>query len=333
MATRTPGDDLGYEAHRPERRLARRLVWLSFGASTAATLLALAGGVWWFAELFTHFRLYYLLVQGLLVLVFLNTHRPRWLLATLLLALPNAVSVGPYLLPALAGVLEAPRAAPPPGLVALNLNFRNPGDPRTIGYLAGSGAELLVLAEYTDAWARALDGPLAGYPHRVELPRETAFGLAVFSRVPFDATEVLDLGAPGSANARVSVVLDGRAVELFAVHLYSPTSPQRAAWRNTQLDALGARLAASPRPRLVVGDMNLTPFSPYFAALLRQSGGLIDARRPAGLHVTWPTGALPLWIPIDHCLADPSAGVESVTAGPNVGSDHYPVEIQFAAGG
>jgi endonuclease/exonuclease/phosphatase family metal-dependent hydrolase len=143
----------------------------------------------------------------------------------------------------------------------------------------------------------------------------------------------VDLGVPGSVNVHVIVDLPGQPVELVAAHLSSPSSPERGAMRNTQLRRLAgllgkaARPAASPViPRLVVGDLNVTPFSPYFHDLLEASG-MEDARRVHGVLGTWPT-----WLPagrlhIDHCLAEPGLAVSRVSLGPTVGSDHYPLEI------
>ena len=79
-------------------------------------------------------------------------------------------------------------------------------------------------------------------------------------------------------------------------------------------------------PRLLVGDFNLTPYSPHFSDLLARTG-MVDARRRQGLSATWPTWVVPLQVPIDHCIADPSLAVVGVRRGPVVGSDHYPVEI------
>jgi len=75
--------------------------------------------------------------------------------------------------------------------------------------------------------------------------------------------------------------------------------------------------------------MNITPFSPLFGDLLN-TASIEDARQPQGVYVTWPTYPLPIWIPIDHCLADPVVGVTTVNLGPKVGSDHYPLEITIA---
>jgi len=318
--------DSAHAAPRP-RRVARPLLWLIFAGSSVASLIALAGAWHWFAELFTHFRLYYLLAQGLLIIAFLNTKRYGWLVVTALLALPNAWYVGPYLLPVLTG--EAARVSSRPQLISLNLDYRNDDVESVVGYLRRTQPDIVVMSEYTAAWHAALAPVMAAWPHRVMRSREDPFGLAVYSRVPFQDVEWLDLGTPGSENVRVRLSLAGRDIELHAVHLYPPRSADWAAKRNRQLDALGRVASASPRKRIVTGDLNLTPFSPHFSGLLRASG-LLDARRAQGLQVTWPAAPVPVWIPIDHALADSSAGVLDVRTGPDIGSDHFPLEITLA---
>ncbi len=313
-------------ARRP-RRVARPLLWLICAATSFASLIALAADWWWFAELFTHFRLYYLLAQGLLVIVFLNTRRYAWLVLTLLLAAPNAWYVGPYLVPLVASAGQAAPARNGPQLLTVNLSFTNSNYAQVIAYIEALQPDVVVLSEYTPAWHAALDGALADWPHRVVRPRATAFGMALYTRAPLRNVEWLDLGVPDRDNLRAE--LADYELDLYAVHLVPPRSPQWAAERNRQLEALAGLLADSSRPRLVTGDLNLTPFSPYFRRLL-DTTGLRDTRKAQGLHVTWPALPAPLWIPIDHSLADPSAGVIDVRTGPDIGSDHFPLEITLA---
>jgi endonuclease/exonuclease/phosphatase (EEP) superfamily protein YafD len=309
-----------------ERRFSRKLMWLVCGATVVATVLALFSRWHWFAELFSHFRLYYLLLQAVLIMVFINTRRYLWLVATVLLALPNAWYVMPYLLPLLPGQAQALAAPAGPQVIVVNLGYRNTEHQRVLDYVNERGADVVVLSEYTPAWDAALTAGLSGYPHALRRPRPDPFGMAVYSRRPFIEAEALDLGAEQSENIRLNTLLGGREINLFAVHLYPPTSPERAARRRRQLHRLAAEVSAAPVPRLVVGDLNLTPFSPHFHELLGRSG-LLDARQAQGLHVTWPSLPLPLWIPIDHALADPGSGVADVRIGPAIGSDHYPLEI------
>ena len=316
-------------AARQERRFSRRLMWLVCFGTVLATVLALFSRWHWFAELFSHFRLYYLLAQAVLIMVFLNTRRYLWLVATVLLALPNAWYVMPYLLPLLPGQATALAAPASPQVIVVNLGYRNDEHQRLLDYVHQQQPDLLVLSEYTPDWDAAVTEGLSGYPHALRRPRPDPFGLAVFARRPFIEAETLDLGPEPSENIRLRALLGGREISLFAVHLYPPTSPERASRRLLQLDRLAEEVRAAPSPRLVTGDLNLTPFSPHFHALLSRSG-LLDARQAQGLHVTWPSLPLPLWIPIDHALADPGSGVADVRIGPAIGSDHYPLEIVLA---
>ncbi len=304
-------------------------MWLVCFGSVLATVLALFSRWHWFAELFSHFRLYYLLAQAVLIMVFLNTRRYLWLAVTILLALPNAWYVAPYLLPLLPGQATRLTAPASPQVVVINLGYRNTEYQRLLDYVNEQRPELLVLSEYTPDWDLALTEGLSGYPHALRRPRSDPFGMAVFSRSPLIEAARLDLGSEQAENIRLRARLGGREISLFAVHLYPPTTPERAARRLRQLERLAGEVRAAPGPRLVTGDLNLTPFSPHFHRLLDRSG-LLDARQAQGLHVTWPSLPLPLWIPIDHALADPGSGVSDVRIGPAVGSDHYPLEIMLA---
>ena len=314
---------------RQERRFSRKLMWLVCFATVLATVLALFSRWHWLAELFSHFRLYYLLAQAVLIMVFLNTRRYLWLALTILLAVPNAWYVAPYLLPLLPGQTSVLADSARPQVVVVNLSYRNSDHQRLLDYVNEQRPELLVLSEYTKVWDAALAGALSGYPYSLRRPRLDQFGMAVFSRQPFIEAAALDLGSGQAENIRVRARLGGREISLFAVHLYPPTSPERAARRLRQLERLAGEVRAAPAPRLVTGDLNLTPFSPHFRQLLDRSG-LLDARQAQGLHVTWPSLPLPLWIPIDHALADPGSGVSDVRIGPAIGSDHYPLEIVLA---
>ena len=130
-------------------------------------------------------------------------------------------------------------------------------------------------------------------------------------------------------NLRATIERGGERISLYAVHLHPPVSIEWANWREMELAGLAEYLEEGPEPRVVVGDLNLTPFSPVFGDFLARTG-LDDARRAQGIHVTWPTYPLPVWIPIDHCLADAALPIISVHRGPDVGSDHYPLEVTIA---
>jgi len=117
-----------------------------------------------------------------------------------------------------------------------------------------------------------------------------------------------------------------------AARVFPPVSAAHAACRSGQLADLAAVCASAAKPLVVVGDLNMTPWSPYFGRLLRE-GGLRDGRAGHGLRPTWPAFFRPLLIPIDHCLVSGEVGVDGFETGPALRSDHRPIIVDLSVGG
>jgi len=309
-----------------ERRVYRILIRIIFVAVTASSLIALFGEQFWVAELFTHFRLYYLLVLALMALIFLHSGHLVLMALAVLFAISNLWVVGPYLMPVIAGKSAAADVDTGVDIVALNVNYRNDKFARVVDYLRKRDPDIIVLSELTPAWRDRLEFLRESHPYQLGKLRSDPWGLAVFSRLSLAQAELIELAETDAVHARFTLVIGTKTLEVFAVHLFSPTSFVRARDRNLQLEDLADRILASEHQSIVIGDMNLTPFSPYFSRFTRRSG-LQDARRIDGLEVTWPVSVLPIWIPIDHALVDPEVNAVRVRAGPDVGSDHFPLEI------
>jgi endonuclease/exonuclease/phosphatase (EEP) superfamily protein YafD len=315
------------------RRRTALLPVLLLCAVGAATVLAEFARLAWIPELAAHFRLQYLLTLTILLPVFLFLRRRALAAAALALMLPNAWYAAPYLLPVTVPASGAQAEGRPVSIVAVNLWYRNQryGDVRA--YLERVRPDVLVLSELTPEWVPQLQAITATYPFSISVDRRTSWGLGVYSRYPLINARSTGLGVSGSVNVLVTVDLPAGDVELIAAHLSSPTTPGRAAMRDAQLAALAEMLGPLPRsakvrgtPRLLVGDLNVTPFSPAFREFLVRTG-MVDARRAQGLLGTWPTWMPLLQIQIDHCLVDPGLGISRVRRGPAIGSDHYPLEI------
>ncbi len=313
------------------RHSVARLLAAMLLALAAATALAESARLGWLPELAAHFRPQYVLALVVLAAAALALGRRALAVGALLVLAPNLWSAGPYLLP---WVMPGPAASPSvsgPLLLSLNLLYRNTDHQDVRAYLERVQPDVLVLAELTPDWLRALEPALATYPYQLAVNQRGPWGLGVFSRFPLRNPQGTDLGLPGSFNVITMVDFPGGPVQLTAVHLASPTSPQHAARRNLQLDRLAGLLRAQPPalPRLLVGDLNVTPFSPYMHDLLERTG-MQDARRErGGLLGTWPSWMPLLQVAIDHCIVDPGLAVASVERGPALGSDHYPLVIRL----
>jgi endonuclease/exonuclease/phosphatase family metal-dependent hydrolase len=118
--------------------------------------------------------------------------------------------------------------------------------------------------------------------------------------------------------------VQGREVRVFSVHTTWPVAPASAGRRNEQLARLAEQARAVTLPLVVVGDLNVTPFSPHFQQLLAD-GGLRSAADGFGWQPTWPTFMPPAGIQIDHALVNSRVAVEHFAQGSGTGSDHLPI--------
>lgn len=310
-----------------------RLAILVIVATTLTTIGSLGARAGWLLELLSHFPAQYLVAQVAAAAVCLGLRLWPWLALVLLAAVPNVIAIAPYL----PGLVLAPASSvttnAPVNLVAFNLLYTREDPTLALAFLEKQSADILVLSEFTPRWRKGLRLLERTYPYFALRNRWNQWGVAVYSKYPFEDVQDLDLGDNQSSHLRIRLQLPGGPAEVYAVHLASPLSPRHAAQRNTQFRRLAAHIAAADPalPRIVAGDFNSTPFSPVFRDLLRDTG-LRDGRRPFGLHYTWPAVPVPvpLWMAIDHCLVSDGVVVTRVARGPPAGSDHLPLECVFS---
>ncbi len=308
-----------------------RLAILVIVVTTLTTVGSLGARAGWLLELLTHFPVQYLVAQLVAAAVCLGLRLWPWASVALLAAVPNVIAIAPYLPGLIAAPASTVAANLPVNLVALNLLYTQEDPTGARAFLTRQAADIVVLSEFTPRWRQKLAVLEQAYPYFALRDRWNQWGIAVYSKYPFEDVEDLDLGDDQSSHLRILLQLPGGRAEVYAVHLASPPSQRQAAQRNTQLRRLAARVAAADPaiPKIVAGDFNSTPFSPFFRDLLRDTG-LRDGRRPFGLHYTWPALPVPVWIAIDHCLVSDNVLVTRAATGPPVGSDHLPLECAFS---
>jgi endonuclease/exonuclease/phosphatase (EEP) superfamily protein YafD len=298
------------------------MAWLyvALAGLGGATLLALAAPLGWPFELFSHFRAQYAAAALLLALLLLLLGRRAG-------AAVAAVLCAFHALPALQrSVAESPAATcsgPEFTVVTANLRFSNKDTRRFVGWLAEHPADVVVLQEVTDAWRRAMTG-IDGYPNRQFLVREDPYGIGVMSRWPLDSAQFEDLAGDGLPSISGGFKVDGRPVRFLALHTHWPVLPDLATQRDRSLDNAASLIRADDAPVVVLGDLNLTAYSPVFGHFL-DSAGLRDVMDGSHWQPTWRAGFWPLALRIDHVLVTPDLCVVHAEVGPAVGSDHRPV--------
>jgi len=306
---------------RPWELITAAGVVLCFGS-----LFGFLGRFWWFFDLFAHFRVQ--LSLGLLVIASVPAFRRQYKTAVLF-AFVGGLNFGTVLplyygkTPTLPGHLRSYR------VLLMNVNTQS-GDPRrAASAIEGLDPDVIVLEEVNHAWMESLSEPLLRYPHRCAVPREDNFGIALYSKHPLQRGEHLQVSEADVPSIIADVVLPDGPVTFIATHPLPPAGSEGSRLRNDQLTAIARLAKTASLPVVLIGDLNVTPWSSHFEGLLAASG-LQDSAKGRGVLPTWPTHLPFMLIPLDHCLYSKDIQVVRRALGPKIGSDHFPLVIDFS---
>jgi endonuclease/exonuclease/phosphatase (EEP) superfamily protein YafD len=173
-----------------------------------------------------------------------------------------------------------------------------------VSHLEEQDADIVILIEMGQHHTEIIDKLSKTYMHIEWIP-DGAAGIGVLSRIPHTQFTVLDLANEGMPAIDVDVPStdSSQAMRILALHTRSPSfHPIRTRQRDNQLSAVTRWVQSTNQPSLVVGDLNISPWSSPFRSLTAQ-GGLLDSRSYRGYFSSWPSPLRMLGIPIDHLLA------------------------------
>ena len=188
--------------------------------------------------------------------------------------------------------------------------------------------DLMALEEVNERWLSALSVALQAYPHSKAMAREDNFGIALYSKYPLVNSEIRQVGAADIPTIIADVALPDGRITIIATYPLPPGGPESSRLRNDQLAKLPQLITNASLPVLLLGDLNVTPWCVHFKRLLDRTS-LLDSSQGRGVLGTWPTFLPILLIPIDHCLHTTGVNLTKKATGPNVGSDHYPLVVDF----
>ncbi len=277
-------------------------------------------------ELFSHFRLQYLVVSLLLGAVLVLLRNRNWAVSMLVVAAVNAWTVLPWYLDD-----GARTAAGTSALRVVHANVRGHETRASdfIELLEREQPDLVFVQEVDELWNQSLGSLASTYPHRYSVPDYGVFGIAVLGRQPFVGIERHNGPPWGNPTLILATQIGEQPVTLVSTHAPPPIGPSGIAARNRQLEDIAEVIAGIDGPVVLIGDLNTSMWAQQFKLLVAATG-LRDARRGYGLLPTWPTYLPFAMIPVDHCLVSAEVSVVDLDTGPGIGSDHLPLLVTLA---
>jgi endonuclease/exonuclease/phosphatase (EEP) superfamily protein YafD len=193
--------------------------------------------------------------------------------------------------------------------------------------------DIVALQNLTNPWTNRIAQITDVYPFSASaLHHQAGVKEDVLSRYPIlDASVYRPAG--GRTAVHATVLVDGEPVQVFVIDPNKATGQARWAERNQYLGLVSQWVAgqAAGQPALLLGDWNITPWSPFYADVFESSG---LRRGDAGVlpPATHTLARLPiplLGLNDDHMAVSRRIPVEGCQPGPDLGSDHLPLVCQI----
>ncbi|MBW4560661.1 MAG: endonuclease/exonuclease/phosphatase family protein [Mojavia pulchra JT2-VF2] len=303
-------------------------------------ILSLGSYIAWFwpLELITHFRVHYfilsLIVSSILIFLWRTRHFKSKIivLAALLIVGLNLIEVIPWYLPHSQQVTINANATKQIRLISFNINIQNNNHNQVINVVQNSDPDVALFLEVDQGAVESLKAGLKDtLPYTFRSP---GGGLAILSRLPIKDAKADNFNSKGGHNLIATLEVDKKPIKLIGTHPLVPVTRKNFHRRNLQVAALSNYIQELNQPLILMGDFNLTPWSPYYRRFINKTK-LHNTRLGFGILPSWPRPAthvhLPSWliplmnIPIDHCLVSKEFRVARVDTGANANSDHAPL--------
>ncbi len=292
----------------------------------ACSLAPFFSGLFWFLDLLSSFRLQYLILSVVFVVVFLVARQTTYAAISLMCVVINAM----YVVPVLTSQKHAPDGEYNHRIKLFHANVytANQNHDQLIQQVLSEKPDVVLLQEVNTRWMSKLGALKSQYTHTIEIPREDNFGIAVRSQIPIADYQIHDWTAVDVPSIEFELTLDTSSIRIISTHPPPPVNQYYHQAGIQQFKAIAKTLKVQDQHTVVIGDLNATGWSDHYPILINDTG-LINASNGHGLAPTWPIHLLPFMIPIDHCLVSKELNVISFKTGESFGSDHLPLVVEL----
>ena len=286
-------------------------------------------------EILSHFQAQYFMCAIALTLITLLLKKSRFILATIFLsAILSAQVLSWHSLPLRAAETENYK------VLSANIWTDNIDAERIIKFVREEQPDLAVFMEVNDTMSSQLETLKGILPYSSNQLTPYRLGTVLYSKTPMSNVQLQKFNTRSAVNMTASVEVAGKEMSIVAIHPFPPITLDMFIDRNRAFAAVSDYVRSQTTPVILAGDFNTTMWSPYYRQLERTTK-LKNSRDGFGILPTWPSSLAYLrlpnlkpltklaQIPIDHCLASPSLQVVDMHTGPNIGSDHLPIVVDF----
>ncbi len=301
-----------------------------------AYVLSLGAAYFWVFDLFRHFLLQYALLA--FVFALLGLARKLWPCVLAMIVLCGLcgyeiISRIDYIPPPTAEALAEPDLLK---VITYNRHHSLTSHQEMVDFIKAENPDIFFILEANETHAEALKKDMKEtYAYQLLFPKENAFGMVAASRLPLKVkwktvSQIKMKGGLENFILIAKIQPEGfPPVSFYALHAPPPLRPWFFAQRNAELEHAAALINIKHKYAtdnvVLLGDWNITPYSPFFSRLL-ESTGFKNQTMSRFFLPTWPAQYYSFFqIPIDHILHRGRMTLIDKRRGPSLGSDHHAV--------
>lgn len=298
------------------------LVQISVILCGIATIFGFLGEYFWLFDLFSHFRIQYLIVAAVCACILYYAGKSHLGMLSIIIIIFNFCQFYQYYIPK-----EDNHTPPEISVLTYNVFTNNDNYKDVIEAIHSSETDIVFLMEVNQAWITKLRILGETYPYKIIQAREDNFGVALYSKYPLEKQQIKYFSDVPSIFAKIQI--GQKSLNIIGTHPVPPASRFGTKSRNKHLSSLASFSNNLENEVLIMGDLNTTPFSFAFQKLLKDAN-FTDSAIGFGLSPTW-SQQLPIFaIAIDHILVSKNTTVIERTVGKSFGSDHSMVMAKLA---
>ncbi len=255
-------------------RLTKAAGWITI----AGTVVALFADLYWIADMLCNFKVQYVLLSIPAIFVFAFSR--HWKTTALLCCglLYNSIGLVPYFVSVNA---SPPSESQVEKLLSFNLLRTNTEYQTTIDQVIAEDPDFIFLMEVHSDWKPFFEKWKPDYPYQEIVSHQGYTGVAFLSKREWQTIEVFDSGVIRNPSIDVTFAAlpnDSSSVPLriVATHPVPPFGAALTESREQQLVEIAKRISTGAKGQqasLIIGDFNLTPWSPSFSRILEAGRG------------------------------------------------------------
>ncbi|TWU02139.1 endonuclease/exonuclease/phosphatase family protein [Stieleria varia] len=224
---------------------------------------------------------------------------------------------------------------PPLRVMTMNVLTRNQNHDAIVADIRDADPTVFAILELSGPLARRLESEFhTDYPHRLVRPSNTGnFGIGLYSSIPMNNSRVYL-----HENTEIETIvaeLPNHGCVVIATHPLPPMGSSLFAARNRHLEEVTKLVrqtdenSMDKNSKILMGDLNLTPWSPVFWDFAK-ANHLHRAIDGFDITPTWyQARGFPFGLVLDHVLTTEDWHCTSHRVGPRMGSDHRSVTVQL----